>query len=58
MAGALGVTLVKPGAYRLGKGRLPDAADIERGIRLMARAAVLTVLTMLALAMSIRSSIV
>lgn len=58
MAGALGVTLVKPGAYRLGKGRLPDATDIERGIGLMARAAVLAVLTALALAASIRSSVV
>ena len=58
MAGALGVTLVKPGAYRLGKGSPPDAVDIERGIRLMARAAILAVLVTLALAISIRSSIV
>lgn len=35
MAGALGVTLEKPTAYRLGRGALPGAPDIERGIRVM-----------------------
>jgi adenosylcobinamide-phosphate synthase len=46
-AGALGVTLAKPGAYRLGEGRAPTAADVERGIRLVARAAVLALAALL-----------
>jgi len=41
MAGALGVTLEKPGAYRLGSGRAPGRADIAPSIWLMVRAAVL-----------------
>jgi adenosylcobinamide-phosphate synthase len=43
MAGALGVTLQKPAAYRLGRGRPPVAADIERAIRVAARAAILAI---------------
>ena len=43
MAGALGVTLAKPGAYRLGAGRVPTPADIARAIRLMATAAALAI---------------
>jgi cobalamin biosynthesis protein CobD/CbiB len=39
MAGALGVSLEKPGAYRLGRGPLPTAGDIERGVRVMLAAA-------------------
>ena len=35
MAGALGIVLEKPGAYRLGEGRVPQASDVERSIRLM-----------------------
>ena len=38
MAGALGVTLEKPGAYRLGAGPLPDAAAIGRATRVFALA--------------------
>ena len=38
MAGALGVTLEKPGAYRLGRGPLPAAEDIARSIRVFAAA--------------------
>jgi adenosylcobinamide-phosphate synthase len=38
MAGALGVTLEKPGAYRLGAGALPVAADIGRALRVLAAA--------------------
>ena len=38
MAGALDVTLEKPGAYRLGHGRPPGPADIESAIHLVARA--------------------
>ena len=35
MAGALGVTLAKPGAYSLGHGREPDVGDIARALRLL-----------------------
>jgi len=38
MAGALGVTLEKPGAYRLGAGALPVAADVERALRVFGAA--------------------
>lgn len=42
MAGALGVTLTKRGAYTLGApGRAPEAADIGRAIRLARAAAIL-----------------
>ena len=41
-AGALDVTLEKPAAYRLGHGRTPTATDISRAIRLVARAAGIT----------------
>jgi adenosylcobinamide-phosphate synthase len=44
MAGALGVTLQKPAAYRLGRGPMPVPADIERSIALAGRAAVLVIL--------------
>jgi adenosylcobinamide-phosphate synthase len=47
MAGALGVTFEKPSTYRLGQGRAPDAADVERSIRLMTRAAGLALLASL-----------
>jgi adenosylcobinamide-phosphate synthase len=43
MAGALGVTLVKPGAYRLGDGRAVAAADIARALRVFAWAAAVAV---------------
>lgn len=49
MAGALGVTLQKPAAYRLGRGRMPAASDIEGGIAVARRAAGLAVLGMLGL---------
>jgi adenosylcobinamide-phosphate synthase len=39
MAGALGVTLEKTGAYRLGDGPWPDVRDIHRSVRLMLGAA-------------------
>lgn len=35
MAGALGVLLEKPGAYRLGAGDLPSAADIGRSLKML-----------------------
>ena len=49
LAGALGVTLQKPAAYRLGRGRMPAASDIEGGIAVARRAAGLAVLGMLGL---------
>ncbi len=45
MAGALGVTLEKPGAYRLGDGPPPGARDIARSIRVLVAASVIGVLT-------------
>ena len=42
MAGALAVVLEKPGAYRLGDGALPVAADIERALRVLRAAAVVS----------------
>src|SRR5262245_26755604 len=39
MAGALGVTLEKRGAYRLGEGREPGPVDVDRSARLMLVAA-------------------
>jgi len=56
MAGALGVTLQKPGAYRLGHGPMPATADIERSIRLAARAAALALLGLMALRMMLEKS--
>ena len=38
MAGALGVILEKPGAYRLGAGALPIPTDIARSLRLLTAA--------------------
>jgi len=48
MAGALGVTLEKPGAYRLGAGDLPIAADIERSLRVLGAAAVVSLVVLIA----------
>ena len=42
MAGGLGLTLAKRGAYRLGDGRPPGASDIARAVRVFAWAAALT----------------
>ncbi|MEK7700413.1 MAG: adenosylcobinamide-phosphate synthase CbiB [candidate division NC10 bacterium] len=50
MAGALGVALEKPGAYRLGEGSPPPAEDIERSIRVFARASALGGLSLIAVA--------
>ena len=43
MAGALAVRLEKRGAYELGRGDLPTAADVERSLAIFARAAVIGV---------------
>jgi cobalamin biosynthesis protein CobD/CbiB len=49
MAGALGLTLAKRGAYRLGDGRPATAADIGRAVRVFAWAAAVTVGALLVL---------
>src|SRR6267378_4468769 len=49
MAGALGLTLAKRGAYRLGEGRPPRAADIARAVRVFAWAAALSLGALLVL---------
>jgi adenosylcobinamide-phosphate synthase len=51
MAGALGVTLAKHAAYRLGEGRAPVADDITRAIRVMAAAAALALPAVVALSL-------
>jgi adenosylcobinamide-phosphate synthase len=53
MAGALGVTLAKPGAYRLGAGRVPTPTDIGRAVRLMATAAALAIPPAAAIALAL-----
>lgn len=53
MAGALGVTLAKPGAYHLGAGRVPAPADVASAVRLMATAAALAIPPAAALALAI-----
>jgi adenosylcobinamide-phosphate synthase len=54
MAGALGVTLEKSGAYRLGQGRPPATVDIERAIGLLARAAALALVGVVVASVLIR----
>ena len=49
MAGALGVTLVKPGAYSLGRGAEPVGTDIDRALRLLRRAIVLVLVAAITL---------
>ena len=52
MAGALGVALEKPGAYRLGDGRTPTADDVTRAVGVMARAAALVVVAAVAVTLA------
>jgi adenosylcobinamide-phosphate synthase len=54
MAGALGVTVAKPGAYRLGDGRVPTPDDIGRAVGLMAIAAAVVLSGAVALALVVR----
>jgi adenosylcobinamide-phosphate synthase len=56
MAGALGVTLQKPAAYRLGRGPMPVPADIERSIALARRAAALAILGLITLVVLLEKS--
>jgi adenosylcobinamide-phosphate synthase len=46
MAGALGVSLEKPGAYHLGAGRFPDAGDIEAAIKVMTAASAISLIVL------------
>jgi len=48
MAGALGVVLEKPGAYRLGAGDLPQVADIDRSLRVFGAAVVMSFAVLIA----------
>jgi adenosylcobinamide-phosphate synthase len=56
IAGALELTLEKPGAYRLGDGRPPAAIDIRRAVTIVATAAALLTVTLLALVPLVRTS--
>ncbi|PYO23750.1 MAG: cobalamin biosynthesis protein CobD [Candidatus Rokuibacteriota bacterium] len=49
VAGALGLTLAKRGAYRLGDGRAATEADVSRAVRVFAWAAALTLGALLVL---------
>ena len=49
MAGALDVTLEKPSAYRLGHGPRPTPEDISRSIRILTRAGILAIGTLVSL---------
>jgi len=53
-AGALAVTLAKPGAYRLGSGRSPRADDIRRSVVLVGTAAAIVSAVLLTLAVVVR----
>lgn len=53
MAGALGVALEKPGAYRLGDGPAPTPDDITRAVRLLAVAAALALPPLVALSLAL-----
>jgi len=52
MAGALGVALEKPGAYRLGDGRPPTADDVARAVGVMALAAALVLVVAVTLTLA------
>ena len=54
MAGALGVTLEKRTQYRLGAGAPPDGTAIDRGVRVFAAAAGLSLVAALALLRALR----
>lgn len=56
IAGALEVTLEKPGAYRLGDGRTPRVEDIRRSVTLVATAAAMLTVALLALVALLRAA--
>ena len=55
MAGALGLTLEKPGAYRLGDGPRPAVADIRRSLRVFGAGALLSGLAAIGAALVVAS---
>ena len=55
VAGALGIRLEKPGAYRLGDGRPPEATDVARSVRLVAVAAAALTIVLLAGGAAVRT---
>jgi adenosylcobinamide-phosphate synthase len=55
VAGALAVTLDKPGAYRLGDGRAPGAEDVARAVRIVAVAAAALTITLLGVGLAAQS---
>lgn len=57
IAGALQVTLEKPGAYRLGEGRAPGAGDVGRALRIVAVAAALLTLALLGAAVGAHNAL-
>jgi len=57
MAGALAITLEKPIAYRLGRGRAPEPADIEAATCLVGRAGALLVTALLVVEILLRKSV-
>jgi adenosylcobinamide-phosphate synthase len=57
MAGALAVTLEKPGAYRLGAGAPPRVEDIRRAVLVVATAAAILTAVLLALAALIAKAV-
>lgn len=57
MAGALGVALEKPGAYRLGDGPPPAPADIERSIRVFQAASGVSLLAAVTIAWTLSAAL-
>jgi adenosylcobinamide-phosphate synthase len=56
IAGALDVTLEKPGAYRLGDGRAPRPGDIARSVRIVATAAALLTVALMGATIGARTA--
>jgi len=54
MAGALGVLLEKPGAYRLGAGELPVVEDVDRSLRVLAAAVCVSFAVLIAAYLAMR----
>jgi adenosylcobinamide-phosphate synthase len=54
MAGALGVLLEKPGAYRLGAGELPVVGDVDRSLRVLAAAVSVSLAVLIAAYLAMR----
>jgi len=54
VAGALGVTLAKPGVYSLGRGGEPGPDDIARALGLLRRAIIMMLLSAITIAVALR----